>query len=85
MNVERDRIWWPTLEEFSRRWREGELIIEPGASHHETYEFLIGSEHRSVIVNAFVQNPTYVEGVDEAEGWSVSTVYDRGRLNWRDP
>ena len=24
VNVERDRIWWPTLEEFSRRWREGD-------------------------------------------------------------
>ncbi len=79
---ERERIWWPTLEELGRSWGEGELIIEPGGSHYETYEFLIGAEHVSVLLYAYIENPNHVRGSDEAQGWSVSTVYDRGKLSW---
>ncbi len=43
-------IWWPTLEEIDNHWDVGELIIEPNESHAQTYEFIIGSENRAILI-----------------------------------
>ena len=71
-------IWWPTLEEIDNYWDVGELIIEPHESHAQTYEFIIGSENRTILIYAYFHNPAHIENGNVAKGWEVTTVYDLG-------
>ena len=73
---EESSIQWTSYDELERSWGKGELIIEPGESHHEAYEFIVSREIDSVVVYAYFHNPEYREGTRKAQGWSVTTVHD---------
>ena len=67
---------WPILDEVERIWGSGELIIEPGESHQETYEFIALSHIESVLIDTYFRNPRWSKSSDSAEGWGAATVYD---------
>lgn len=67
---------WPTLDERHLSWREGELIVEPGESHRETYEYIVSKETGTILIYTYYFNPEHAEHRSGAEGWEASTVYD---------
>ena len=67
---------WPTLDEKTLSWRENELIVEPGESHREAYEYIFSRETESVLIYTYYYNPEYAEQLPSPEGWEASTVYD---------
>ena len=69
-------IQWPTMDEGRRDWETGELLVEPGESHHETYEFLVSRDVEVVLIYTYFRNPRYPSPLQTAEGWGASTVYD---------
>ena len=69
-------IQWDTLDEIEHRWAENELIIEPGASHSETSEFITSSGVASVMIYTYFYNTEYPQNSGSTEGWSMTTVYD---------
>ncbi len=71
---EQDYLQWPTLEEVVRNWEANELIVEPGESHHETYEFIVSREVTSAMVYTYFYNSRYPKS--PSEGWGASTVDD---------
>ena len=72
-----DALQWPTLDEVARAWNEGELIVEPGESHAETFEFIIGaSVYDTVLIYTYFYNPTASQDVGSARGWHATTVHD---------
>lgn len=69
-------IQWPTLDERRLSWRENELIVEPGESHRESYEYIVSRETETVLIYTYYFNPEHAEHRSGAEGWEASTVYD---------
>ena len=69
---EYQHIQWPTLEEVEREFGKGELIVEPGESHPETFEFILPQWYDSIMVYTYFYNPTS----PQPQGWAASNVYD---------
>ncbi len=70
-------IQWETLDEYIRTWDESELVVEPGESHPETFEFLLGdSSYSSVLIYTYFYNVRHNEDRGSAEGWAATTIYD---------
>ena len=69
-------VRWDTLEEIQREWGSGELIVEPGESHPETYEFIVSNEIETVIIYTYFYNPRFSQDSHSAEGWVATTYYD---------
>ena len=67
---------WPVLEKVERRWGKNDLVIEPGESHRETYEFVISRETTSVLVYTYFHNSKYSPESQRAEGWAATSFYD---------
>ena len=67
-----EHIQWPTLEEIEREFGEGELIVEPGESHPETFEFILPRRYGSVMVYTYFYNPIS----QRPPGWAATKVYD---------
>lgn len=65
-------LQWHTSEEMSRIWDKDEFIIEPGETHQETFEFIVSTGVRSVMIYTYFYNPRSTE----PRGWGASTVYD---------
>ena len=77
--VDRDynNLQWPVLERLDRFWDRSELVVEPGESHAEIFEFIIrASAYRSVLVYTYFYNPRCRQNDGSAEGWAATTVYD---------
>ncbi len=72
IHEEVEDIRWTTLEEVRRGWKKGELIIEPGESHQETYEFIMSKDVESVLIDTYFYNPHS----STPEGWGATTVHD---------
>ena len=71
------QLQWTTLDEIHREWTSGRLIVEPGESHPETYEFVILNNVESVIIYTYFYNPRFSsDSNNSAEGWVATTVYD---------
>ncbi len=66
-------LQWPTMEEASRRWVKGELVVEPGERHQETCEFVISNDVSSILVYTYFYNPG--RGAIP-QGWGTTTVCD---------
>ena len=79
-DASKKNLQWEILDEINRDWNSGELIVEPGESHPETYEFIVSREFRSVLVYTYFYNPAYSEGAGVAQGWHATTVYDINNL-----
>ncbi len=69
-------IQWPTLIEERRAWNGSEFLIEPGESHQETVEFVIGRDVESVLIYTYFYNSRYTSASPSAEGWGAATVSD---------
>ena len=76
--VDRDHgnLRWPTLDGVDRAWNKGELIVEPGESHPETYEFIVSMDVESVIIYTYFYNPAVSRSPSAPEGWAATTVHD---------
>ena len=73
-DMEQNSIQWPTLDEFERDWDRGELIVEPGESHPETFEFIVSTEVDSVVIYTYFHNSRFPQRAQTAEGWGATTV-----------
>ena len=74
---EYDNLSWPVLSSLDRFWDESELIIEPGESHAETFEFVIPAlDYESVLIYTYFYNSRSSQEAGSAEGWAATTVYD---------
>ena len=73
-DMEQNNIQWPTLDEFERDWDRGELIVEPGESHPETFEFIVSTEVDSVVIYTYFHNSRFPQRAQTAEGWGATTV-----------
>ncbi len=69
---EHSYLQWPTLDDARRDWDKGMLIVEPGESHQETYEFIASMDVESVIIHTYFYNPYS----SSPEGWGATTVHD---------
>ena len=49
-------LQWPTLEDVNRTWNEDELVVEPGESEYQTYEFIVNREVESVVLSTYFYN-----------------------------
>ena len=76
-DMEHDTLQWPTLDEVDRAWDEGELIVEPGESHAETFEFIVGAYvYDTVLVYSYFYNPEAPHDPGSARGWHATRVHD---------
>ena len=66
-------LQWPTLDEVRRGWDRDELIVEPGESHPETFEFIVSGAIESVVIYTYFYNSRYPQ---PPQGWAATTVYD---------
>ena len=69
-------LQWLTLDEAHHDWDIGEMVVEPGESHQETYEFIVPSPVETVLVYTYFRNPQHSRSSRSAEGWGATTVYD---------
>ena len=73
---EHTHVQWPILSQVQRDWGKGDLIVEPGESHQESYDFIVSTDVESVSLYTYFYNPGYREGSHTAQGWRATTVYD---------
>ena len=71
-----DHLQWPTLEEVDLTWESGALVIEPGESHRETYEFIISSDVQIALVYTFFENPNASDHARSVVGWGATSICD---------
>ena len=69
-------IEWPIIDEVMRRLEPNEIVIEPGAYHHEPCEFILSRNVTTVLVYSYFFNTAYSENGQSAQGWSATTVHD---------
>ncbi len=69
-------LLWPIIDEVERDWGKGELIVEPGESHSETFEFIALDDVEAVMIYTYFYNSRYSKGTSAAEGWGASTAHD---------
>ena len=69
-------IQWPTLREATRTWEESDLIIEPGGSHSEPFEFIISKNVKSVLIYTYFYNSAHTQQPSSSRGWGATTVHD---------
>ena len=71
-----EQFGWPLLKEVKREWKEGEIAIEPGEEHQETYQFIIDGTTESVIALTVIYNPAAGKpNKDAAETWKCYTFH----------
>ncbi len=75
-NAEEEYLQWPILDQVRRSWNVGELIVEPGESHSETFEFVVATEIESVIIYTYFYNPQHSPEPRSTEGWYTTAIYD---------
>ena len=56
VNEKEAYLQWPTLYDFRRPWDEDELVVEPGESEYQTYEFIVGRDVESVATSTYFFN-----------------------------
>ena len=59
---EQGDLQWPTLDETLRTWRDNELIVEPGESHQEIWEFIVSNDVESVMIYTYFYNSRLPQG-----------------------
>ena len=80
---ESEHIQWPILDTHYIIRDSGELVVEPGGSRPETYEFIVPRNVESVLVYTYFANPAYSEGSGVAPGWQATTVHDMIQASYR--
>ena len=69
-------IQFPTLVKFNREWDDDELVIEPGESGSQSYEFIVKDHFDAVSVTAFFNDQTTGEDPAKQTGWTAVSVYN---------
>ena len=70
-------IQWPELDYLECIWDAGELVVEPGESHSETFEFIVEeTDYTSILAYTYFYNTEDEDGDESAGGWAATTVYD---------
>ena len=75
IDKEHDHFQWPTLDEIVLNWSDGALIVEPGESQSETYEFIVSTNVKSVLIYTYFYNSRSSK-FSQAPGWGRATIYD---------
>ena len=76
LDQEELNMQWPKLDEVHRTWYKGELVVEPGESHPETYEFIVSRDVEAVLIYSYFYNSKFGMGRRSAQGWHATTVID---------
>lgn len=72
-----EQFGWPVLGEVRRTWPEGDIAIEPGECHRETYQFIVDEGTESVVALTAIYNPAYnLDPASHAETWRCYTFHD---------
>ena len=72
-----EQFGWPVLGEVRRTWPEGDIAIEPGECHRETYQFIVDEGTESVVALTAIYNPAYnLDPPSHAETWRCYTFHD---------
>ena len=72
-----EQFGWPLLGEVKRTWPEGDIAIEPGECHRETYQFIVDEGTESVVALTAIYNPAYnLDPASRAETWRCYTFHD---------
>lgn len=66
-------LQWPTLDEAYHTWPENELIVEPGESHQETWEFIVSKDVETVIIYTYFYNSRVPQA---SQGWGATAILD---------
>lgn len=61
---ERQYLQWPTREMFRRSWNKDELIVEPGESETEVFEFIVSKDIKSVLLTSYFYNSRVLGKID---------------------
>ena len=75
IDKEHAHLQWPTLDEIVLNWNQGELSVEPGESQPETYEFIVSTDVKSVVIYTYFYNSRSSK-FSQSPGWGRATVYD---------
>ena len=73
---EMSEIQWPVMRELPFHSPTERLMIEPGQSHSEIVEFIVGTGTRTVLVYSYFANAMASGDTDSASGWDLTTPYD---------
>ena len=73
---EQQEMQWTILDRIDLSWQRGELIVEPGEAHPESYDFIVPREVKTVRIYTYFDNSRFSPGAQSTEGWVASTVYD---------
>ena len=72
-----EQFGWPVLGEVHRTWPKGDIAIEPGECHRETYQFIVDEGCESVVALTAIYNPAYdLDPASRAETWRCYTFHD---------
>lgn len=67
---------FPSILEYRREWDANELIIEPGESETEVYEFIVRNEIDTVLVDSFFVDTGNSASTEKPKGWAAMSVRD---------
>lgn len=76
IDQEQQEMQWAALDTLDLSWQRGELVVEPGETHPESYDFIVPREVKTVRIYTYFGNSRFSSGAQSAEGWVASTVYD---------
>ncbi len=75
--TEFEQVDWPGLYDIRQNWQDGDISIEPGEQHQETYQFVIVRSTDSVVALTVIYNPLYgIGNRNRAESWRCYTFHD---------
>ncbi len=80
-----EHIQWQMLDEINHNWQLNKLIIEPGESHAQTYEFIVSIDVATVLIYAYFHNPRYSTDDQATQGWATTSVHDVSIHRTEDP
>lgn len=73
---EHEELRWEILDVVEPTWGKGELVVEPGESHPETYEFIISTDVKAVLIYTYFYNSKGGKPGQNAKGWHATTIHD---------
>ncbi len=70
-------ISWPIIGRMQRVWEDPKLVVEPGATHLETFEFIVLKwKDQSLLLYTYFYNADAQRHPEMKGGWSATTMYD---------
>ena len=83
LSIERKQqyLQWPTREKFRRSWEKDELIVEPGESETEIFEFIVSRDIESVLLTTYFYN-SRVLGKIPKDSDTTEAPRLREKLKW---